>query len=179
VIGFSMGGSLGTLLAAREKVDRLVLASPYYGVTYEWYYLLPVETWQTLIGWAVPYVVKFDAFIQVNRPGVKDQILTYHTVPMRGVKTLIALGREARAPETLGAVHCPVLMLQSDGDMASSPRRSKAAFAGLASSGKRYLDLPARNNHHIFWDWEHETVKQAIVDFLNQPAAAEPAALRP
>ena len=170
VVGFSMGGSLGTLLASREPVDRLVLAAPYYGVTYMWYYILPVEAWNRMIGWAVPYVVKSSGFIKVNRPDDKDKIYTYKTVPTRGVSTLVALGKEAREPATLQAVKCPVLMLISQGDEAASPRQARRAFGLLGSADKTFIDIPKRNNHHIFWDWDHDQTKQQIVDFLKQPA---------
>ena len=43
-----MGGALCTVGAAHARVDGLVFAAPYSGMTYRWYYLLPPETWATL-----------------------------------------------------------------------------------------------------------------------------------
>jgi len=37
VVGYSLGGALATQLAAREDIHRLVLAAPFYAVTYHWF----------------------------------------------------------------------------------------------------------------------------------------------
>jgi esterase/lipase len=166
VIGFSMGGALATLLASREDVHRLVLVAPYYAVTYEWYYILPPETWNAMIGPLVPYVIKSSAFVKVNNPESKSKIYSYHCVPTRGVKTLIKLGREARQAEMLGSVRCPTLMVISEGDEASSPRVARKAFGRLGSVDKEAHWLTARSNHHLFWDYDAEEVKTVITDFL-------------
>ena len=168
VVGFSMGGALGTLLAAGEPVDRLVLAAPYYGVTYRWFYVLRPEWWNSMLGWAIPYVYKGETFVKVNRREDVGRWFSYATVPTRGVKTLTALGRRARDPKTLGAVDCPVLMITSVGDEAASPHRARRAMERIGSDHVRELWLE-RSNHHIFWDWERELVKQAIADFLTAP----------
>lgn len=168
VVGFSMGGALSTLLASRENVDRLVLAAPYYGVTYKWYYLLPPSLWNTLLGPAVPYGIKYDCFIKLNRREALGEIFTYRCVPTRGVSTLLALGRQARQPQTLQAVKCPVLVISSVGDEAASPDRVREAFPLLASPRKQAHWLTARSNHQVFWDYDREEVKTAVVDFLKQ-----------
>lgn len=171
VVGFSMGGTLATLLAAREPVDRLVLAAPYYGVTYKWYYLLPPETWNTVIGPMIPYVIKSDVFIKVNRPLAKGSLYAYRCIPTHGVATLIELGRKANLPETMAAIHCPTLLVMAEGDEAACPHCAHAAYARLASSDKRQVWFTARSNHILFWDYDGEAAMKAIVDFL-APAPA-------
>lgn len=166
VAGFSMGGALGTLLAAREDVDRLVLIAPYYGVAYMWYYGLPAETWNAMMGRFIPYVIKSDAFIKVNRPEAKKELFSYHAVPTNGAKTLIRLGEAAREPATLAAIDCPVLMVIAEGDEASSPQRARTAFALIGSADKTAHWLDKRNNHHILWDYDREEAKATILEFL-------------
>lgn len=173
VIGFSMGGALGTLLASRTDVHRLVLVAPYYGVTYEWYYLLPPATWNMLLSPMIPYVIKFDCFSQCNRREAVPNIYSYHCVSTRGVSTLVALGKSAAAPKTLGAVHCPALMLISVGDRASSPACARRAFARLGSPEKYAHWLTARSNHILFWDYDREEVKSAVEQFLTGAAPAQ------
>lgn len=167
--GFSMGGALATLVAAREgNVDRLFLASPYFGVTYEWYYILPVEGWTAALGWAVHEVPKKQSFIKVNRRDEVGKWFTYTRVPTKGTETLIALGREARAEGTLAAIHCPVLLVMSQGDEAASPSRARAAIEAMASAEKQEVWL-TRSNHTIFWDYEREVAKTAVIAFLKEP----------
>jgi carboxylesterase len=166
VVGFSMGGSLATLLAAREPVDRLVLIAPYYGVTYKWYYLLPPEAWNGVLGPVLPYVMKPKGSVQLNCPDEKDQVFSYRVIPTKGVETLMDLGRRARRKETLQAVNCPVLMLMSEGDKAASPKEARKAFERIGSSEKTAVWYSRRNNHHLLREWDRENAKQRIVDFL-------------
>jgi carboxylesterase len=175
VVGFSMGGTLATLLAAREGMQgssddagRLVLAAPYYRVTYQWYYLLPAEVWNGLIGWAAPYVYKGAGFVKVNRKADVGKWFSYATVPTRGTRALLEIGRDARSRSTLEAIDGPVLLVMSEGDDAASPRAARAAFETIGSADKRALWL-TRSNHHLFWDWDREQVKSEIVAFLAAP----------
>lgn len=166
VVGFSMGGALGTLLASEGKVDRLVLVSPYYGVTYRWFYILPAEVWNGMLSWAIPYVIKSAMFVQVNRPEARSEIISYHAVPTRGAATLMTIGRMARRTETLEAVQCPVLMVFTDGDLASSPYQGRRAFEKLGSTDKTAVWIDKRNNHHLMWDYDREQAKTAVVNFI-------------
>lgn len=166
VAGFSMGGALATLLAAHVPVDRLVLIAPYYGVAHMWYYLLAAETWHTLMGRFVPWAIKSDAFIKLSRAEARKELFSYRAIPKTGVDTLIRLGEAAREPATLAAIACPVLMVISRGDEASSPARARDAFERIASPDKTALWLHQRNNHHILWDHDREEALAAIVGFL-------------
>lgn len=165
LIGFSMGGALCTQLAAEEKVDRLVLIAPYYGVTHRWYYILPAEAWNTLTSWAIPYVMKNRVFTCVNREEAKDRLYAYRVISTKGAGELIRLGKLARDPERLARVRCPLLMLHSRGDRAASPRRAEQAYAAIRSQDKRIVWYE-QSNHHLLWDHEREDVKRAIVKFL-------------
>lgn len=170
VVGFSMGGALATLLASREPVDRLALVAPYFGVTYRWFYVLPPEWWNALFSPVVPYVLKSDRFLQLNKPDGRGNVFSYRLIPTRGVRTLAALGRQARRPETLGRIQCPVLLMISEGDMAASPRAARKAYDALGSPAKQACWVHRRSNHHLFWDWDAEDCKATVVDFLSKPA---------
>lgn len=165
VVGFSMGGALATLLASRERVDRLVLLAPYYAVTHKWYYVLPAMAWSRLVGWAVPYMSRSEEFIKINDRSQIGKYFMYETLPMGGVHRLDGLGREASRPETLRKVRCPVLLIHSVGDEASSPEAARRAFDQFASPRKQSMWLK-RSNHVILWDYEREEVKRRIEMFL-------------
>jgi len=165
VVGFSMGGALATLLASMEPVDCLVLAAPYYGVSYKWYYVLPPETWNTLIGWAVTYVSKPRDFAQINDRSQVRKFFRYQTVPTGGVRQLVALGKAARRPETLRKVTCPVLLLHSKGDAAASAKAARKAFEQLGSPRKEAVWFQ-KSNHILFWDYDRDEVKRRVEEFL-------------
>ena len=111
LVGHSMGSALSVLAAAAEEVDGLVLGAPYFGVTYQWYYVLPAETWTHLTSSFVHRVYKSNSFIRVNRDEAKEQIFSYRWVPAQGTLTLIDIGKRASEPETLQSISCPVLIL--------------------------------------------------------------------
>lgn len=165
LVGFSMGGSLATIVTAEEPVDRLVLIAPYYGVTYQWYYVLPPELWNRLTAWLIPYAIRSDFFVKVNRKEVKDQIYSYRVISSRAAGALIALGCHARRHEVLEQIRCPVLLLHSRGDEAASPARSQRAFNAMASLDKRAVWYEA-SNHILLWDHDRQAVTDEIVSFL-------------
>jgi len=165
LIGHSMGGALCTVVAAHAQVDALVLAAPYFRVTYRWYYLFPPETWATLARPVVRWLHKSNRFIQVNRDEVKDKIVSYRWTPLRGTRPLIEIGSRARSPQVLKTVTCPVLLLHSHLDNAASPKAAAEAFRSIGSSSKRVVWLET-SNHILFWDRERDQVADEIVTFL-------------
>ena len=66
-----------------------------------WPLVLPVETWNSLLGPLVPMAVKDQRFMQVNVPEARSRIFSYGVVPVRAVEVLIDLGRQARRPGVL------------------------------------------------------------------------------
>ena len=168
LVGHSMGATLALLAAADIDIDRLVIAAPYFGVTYKWYYVLKPEIWTAVSYPVVRWVYKSDAFIKVNRPGVKDSIVSYRWVPVHGLTILTELGRRAQSPDVLDSITCPVLLIQSRGDEAASPEVSEATFNAINSGDKRAVWLNT-SNHHVFWDYEHSVVTDEILDFMGRP----------
>lgn len=165
LIGFSLGGALATLTAARAPPDRLVLAAPFFEVTYRIYYVLSPETWNSLLSPFIEYVVKGESFIRVNREEARSRIFSYKVIPTRAVTVLCEAGRRARDPEVLGKVTCPLLLLHSRGDMAASFKAAEEAF-GLMRSDKKEIRLFDRSNHHLFWDYDCDEVMEEIVKFV-------------
>ncbi len=165
VVGHSMGGALSILAAATSDVNGLILAGPYFKVTHRWFYVLPVETWNALTGWAIHWVYKGDAFIQVNRVEVKHDIVSYRYIPAAGTAAIQHFAALARDPDTLAMVECPVLMLHGKLDLAASPAAAEKAFARIASKDKRFVWLE-NSNHHLFWDYDREQVYKEILDFI-------------
>lgn len=167
LIGHSMGGALITTAASQSTVDGIVLGAPYFGVTYNWYYILPVETWSKITAPVLPWVYKADAFICVNREDAKTQILSYRWIPAKGTKTLHKIGDRANADETLSKVTCPVLLLHAPGDFAAAYEASEDAFNRMASSDKKFVDLP-NSDHHVYWDNDRDLLAEEIKQFVKR-----------
>jgi len=169
VVGHSMGGALSALAAAEDKADALVLAAPYFRVTYHWYYGLRPETWSRILAPVVPWLYKGDRFVQVNRPEAKNDILSYRWVATDSVIEASKLAKAARQPETLERIDCPVLWIHGPGDEAASFSAAEKAFEKMPAEEKERLVLE-KSNHHIFHDYEREEAIGRIVEFLGRTA---------
>lgn len=167
VVSHSMGGSLATLAVAEEGADYLVLGAPYYGVTYKWYYILPVERWNRILAPVAPYVYKGKAFMQISRKDAKDQIFSYAWISTKSGAMLADLAKRANDPATLAKVTCSTLMLHAPEDRAASYDMAKKAFVELGSKEKKFVDLP-NSNHIIYWDNDAELMKKEMTEFLNR-----------
>ena len=167
LVGHSMGGALAALAAAIEPVDGLVLAAPYFGVTYQWYYVLPPETWTKLTAPFVKWVYKSRPFIRVNRAEAKDEILSYVWIPAQGSVTLIEIGESVNDPFVLEQIACPVVLMHGTDDFAASPEAAAKAFEQIASDDKT-LTWYDRSDHHLFWDYDREEVIAQTVGFVNR-----------
>lgn len=164
LVGFSMGGALATLLAAESDPDGLVLVAPYFGVNYQWYYILPAEKWNALMRHLIRFVPKPDWAIRLNDRSVLHQIFAYKFIPTGGVKQLVEIGLQARQPKVLGSIKCPVLLIHSSGDRAASFRKARKAYDAIGAP-KEALWL-TRSNHHILWDYDREESMTRIRGFL-------------
>jgi carboxylesterase len=165
LVGHSMGSTLATLLAAEGGVDGLVLGAPYYGVTHRWYYGLKPETWDRILARPVRWVYKGKLFLRLNKRQNAKYVTSYAMLPMRSLRRLHDLADQAVAPGVLEAIDCPVLMLCAPGDAAASPKAARRAYDRLGSEDKSWVELP-RSNHHIFWDYDQEQVREEILRFL-------------
>ncbi|HBF34440.1 TPA: hypothetical protein DDW35_07735 [Candidatus Sumerlaeota bacterium] len=165
VIGFSMGGALSTLLASEERPDKLVLTAPYYGVTYQWYYVLPAETWNKTLGFFISYLIRPKNMEKVNDHTARGKFFHYNILTTSGARQLIDLGEAARQDSVLAKIKSPLLMVHSKNDEAASFAAAKRVFGKIGSARKEFMELE-RSNHMLFWDYDHDAVKQKIAMFL-------------
>jgi len=174
VVGFSMGGALALRLLPHTTAcppDAVVLASPSFGVTYRWYGLLRPETWSRLLAPVVPYVIKGQTFIMVNRRDALSDLYAYDVVPTRAIVMLNTLSAEAREIEPVAGGPSLFLIYASD-DGAASPARSRAMARQWQLPMSSQLILQ-RSNHHVFHDHERELVVRQTVNWI-EPSLAQP-----
>ncbi len=167
LMGHSMGGALATLAAGQMPLDGLMLAAPYYSVTFKWYYLIPAEQWARLFSPMVRWIYSPAENQPVNRREVRSQILSYPWIPTRAFLTAMTLAEQARKLETLQRIHCPVLLLHSLKDNVTAPSSAAKAFGEIPSAQKRAVWLE-NSDHIIFWDYDQEQVAEETLAFLKQ-----------
>lgn len=166
LVGHSMGSTLCILAASMEEVDGIILGAPYFGVTQQWYYILPVEFWSKITGPLIHRVYKGDTFLRVKNPDVKKDILSYRWIPSEGSRTLRHIGDRGSDPEILAEIQTPVLLIHGRDDFAASPKEAEIAFNHLGSEDKTLLWLE-NSDHHIYWDYDRDEVASAVLNFID------------
>ncbi|MFP4381832.1 MAG: alpha/beta hydrolase [Candidatus Sumerlaeia bacterium] len=165
VVGFSMGGTLTTILASRQEVERIVLLAPFYRITYFWYYIIPPEWATRATSLLVRYVTRPEGMINVNDKSSVGQFMFYRVTPLPAVIRLFDLAKIAADEENLEKIDCPVLMIHAHGDDTASPRAARKVFEKMDSEDKRWVWLE-KSNHIICWDYDKEIVFENVRKFF-------------
>jgi carboxylesterase len=166
LVGFSMGGTIATILAAEEPPDRLVLIAPFYDVQHKWYYGLSPHTWHRLLSPFLRYVVRPPGLTRVNRPEGLNEIAAYTAYPASALAALFDLRRRAVTRVDPGAFRMPVLLLHPTSDESSSSVASRQYVERMPSADKRVVAY-GRSNHQLLHDYERGEAIAEIVAFLN------------
>ena len=172
LLGFSMGGTIATILASEEPPDRLVLLAPFYGVQHKWYYGLTSRGWHRLLSPFLRYVVRPPGMRRVNRPAGLQEMVAYTAYPATAIGALFELRHRATTEVDPGAFHMPVLLLHSTGDESSASAESRKFVDRMPSADKQLIAFH-RSNHHLLHDYERREAIEAIVIFLNAGEAPE------
>ncbi|MDK2970307.1 MAG: carboxylesterase [Candidatus Sumerlaeota bacterium] len=167
LVAHSMGATLSTLVAAEGGADAVVLVAPYYGVTHRAYYVLPPETWARLTAPVVPWVYKGELFLQLNRREAVGEVLSYRIVPTSSLVRMQELAAQARTPEALARIECPVLWIHSTGDVAASYTVAGETTGLMTNASVEHLRLE-KANHHIFFDYERDKATAAVEEFAER-----------
>ncbi|MDZ7816898.1 MAG: alpha/beta fold hydrolase [Planctomycetota bacterium] len=169
LVGFSFGGTLSTILAARaeKRPASLTLLAPCFEVSRRRSFLLSPESWAKTFGWMIPYVSKVEAFPPTNDPSMRGKVFSYRYVPTNSVVVLSEAEQVARNPETLSRRSGPALFIHSLDDRVASFDASLKAYRQLATKpeNKVFVELH-RSNHLLMWDYEREIVRDRVCDFF-------------
>ncbi len=168
LVGFSMGGTVATILAAEDPPDRLVLVAPFYGARYRLRYVLPVGWWHALLSPFVRNVYRGGLGVSVRRPEGRERLRFYTAFPISASRALFNLRRRAAESAAAGGLSCPVLTVRSDGDTVCSARETEAVAAKLCADNVQ-VAVFSRSNHHILNDYDRAEAAAAVVEFLRDP----------
>ena len=172
LIGLSMGGALGVIVAANhidDSVDRLILLAPYFRIKHHWYYLLPAEIHHKIASPFIPYVKRPGMFKQVYNKESLPYLVDYDFISTKGTTAALQVSEQAKQNfAKLSASESPILVIHSKKDKAADYKATHEIIEKLGRKDVR-LVLLNRSNHLILWDYEAEIVEEEIMKFISEP----------
>jgi carboxylesterase len=165
LVGFSMGGTIATILASERPPSKLVLIAPFFGVSHKWYYVLPARWWATVAEPFVDHIRRSRRLIRVNDRSRMDRIVAYDAFPTSILRELFRLRDMAHDALESPSLAMPTIALYSEGDEAASPRAVEHALSRMASEAKR-TETFSRSNHLLLQDYDRQAVAATILGFL-------------
>ncbi len=158
LVGFSMGGTISTIVAAQGLVEKLVLVAPFYKLPH-----MEDIVWKISRKMAVvlPYLPKLSKG-RINRAqGYKRYVPGSYFVSVKAFNHLGDLAREAR--KAAGNIHVPTRVYLSDNDQVADSKMTQTLF-----EGKSNIDLVFENraNHILLYDYGADELIARIGAFL-------------
>lgn len=165
IVGHSMGGLVGAILAARHPgTAALVLVAPALVFTNPLVRFSPYI--HRLVRTAGGPVSVTDAeLLEAARE------VNYARFPTSALAQLVLLGRAVRP--VLGRVSCPALLLHPRGDRTVREVASRIVLRELGSPDRR-LEWLHGTGHDVFLDRGRDDVSARIVRFLDEKLAGAP-----
>ncbi|HTL47784.1 MAG TPA: alpha/beta fold hydrolase [Verrucomicrobiae bacterium] len=169
VIGLSMGASMTVAVSvqfAKTPPDKIILMAPFFKVRQEWYYLLPVETYNDILEGYVPYLQSLPGQTAVCKESASAKTF----VPRQYVAThasseAFKVAKIARrSVKSFSRLKIPVLVLQSRHDRVTDYETTRRIVASLDPSVTRFVTL-TRANHVLPRDCEASVIEQDIMEF--------------
>jgi len=167
VLGHSMGGTLATLANVKTKFNGLILASPYYRITFNPKLFFPLEKWIKVLSPFVRWVFTAPTEQPVFNKEIAKQIISYHWLPSKAGLVAIELAERASRDSIIKQIEIPVLIIHSTKDSVACPKAVEEVYQKIPSKDKDILWLQ-NSDHVIFWDYDKEVVFKAIEDFIKK-----------
>lgn len=165
LVGFSMGGTMATILAAEQPPDALVLVAPYFRVRHKWYYVLPARTWNAVLSPVLKWTWRGRMGLHVNRREGRKGVLLYTAFPTSAADALFELRRRALEEADRERLTMPLLLVYSEGDGVCDHEAAEEYLAGMPAAVKERAVF-SRSDHHILHDHDREEAAAAVVEFL-------------
>jgi carboxylesterase len=162
--GFSMGGTISTILAAEEQPDRLLLVCPFYGVTYKWHYILPPRWWARILAPLLDSVPRPGQPGHLNRRDRADEVIMYRAFPTEAVTALFELRRRAWNEIDHARLDMPKMVLYASGDGVAAASATERFLSELP--GPTEAKCFERSDHLLMLDWDREAAIEEAVRLL-------------
>jgi len=159
--GFSTGGLLALLYAAKYKVDGVIAVNS------------ALKLHDLRVSYVVPTLHFFNEMISyLNAKGIKEWIDNTHTEqpkvnylkhPLSSVAQLEKV--MSKVKQTVKNVTAPILIIQGDNDPTVRAKSAQHIYDYVSSKDKELLFLP-RDKHSILADKKHDEVFEVIDRFI-------------
>lgn len=162
LVGFSMGGTLSTIAAASNKIDKLVLIAPFYSLTTANSFVWKVSRFLAFFIRGVPNLT----LGAINDPKGNDEYKP-------GSKVLRLDGYDAleklaiTAADLVSQLKMPILILGSENDEIASLDKTKELFE--KKKNVKIIEYK-RSNHVLLYDYDRESVISNVINFLENSA---------
>ena len=159
IIGQSMGGALGTILASEDRVEALVLLAPYMALPRR---AARIAAFHRVVAPFVPYL-RSRSESSILDPEARRKALGRGITTPRLLHELSLVVR--RAWRAAPVVAAPTLVIHSRRDPRVTIADAEAAFAALGCADKSLLWVE-RSGHVISVDFDRDLVSQHVIDWL-------------
>ena len=158
--GFSMGGTLSTIAAVSNKIDKLVLIAPFYSLTTANDFIWKSSRWLAKVINGVPNLT----LGAINDP--KGDEIYYPGSKVIRLDAYDSLERLAQiAIKCVPEIEVPVLVLGSINDEVASFSRTKELFSNRKNA--KVIEYE-KSNHVLLYDYDKESAISNIVLFLEK-----------
>lgn len=164
IAGFSIGSAIAIRLAANHQVDGIALLSPAVYLKNKGMNMLSVESQIKFLNTFLFYsYIKKQHPPDIKDPSVDENNPFYEFYPVNTLKHLIDTMKEGR--ELLPKITCPILIIQSKGDIDLSEKGPEYIYKNAASTDKKVVWLE-RSGHIITLDYDRDRVNEEVYKFV-------------
>lgn len=162
IVGLSMGGALGVVLAASHSdIRAMVLIAPYLSVPER---VRRMVRWRHIVGRLLPYFPALGSG-SIHDAAARAENLAYGALNVRVLAELVAT--VDRAVAASADVNIPVLVLQSRQDNRIPAEAAQRAFDRLGTTNKE-LKWFEGCGHILTVDYQRDRVAAETADFLQR-----------
>lgn len=169
LVGFSTGCPLSIKLALQEKIEKIVLLSPFMDLKYKWFYLFPLESYVRALAPLVRKVPRtITKLYDQNMRQMVKEVSRFKTFNLDTVKSIMDLIVQVKPK--LKDITSPTLIIQSIYDHVVDPKGAQYLNNNINAEDKELIWLH-NSKHTITLDHDRLYVYNKVIEFLEKKTA--------
>jgi carboxylesterase len=167
LVGHSMGGTLATLVAPKDIVEKLVLLAPFFSLPYGNEIVIYAAK---ILRWLLPVIPKFSKGV-INDPKGSAE---YQPGSMYlSLKAFLQLEKIAlTAKKQAVNITIPTLVVISQNDHVASAKKTTETFGDMNNV---QIENYPNSNHILLYDCDKNEIIKKIINFIAQHTSTNPA----